>query len=954
MERFLAQAATYIFEKHSTELHEICVVFPNRRSGVFFTSYLQNEISEAVLAPAITTVNELISGYSTLFQGEKLQLISILYEIFKKHTKTTETFDDFYFWGEILLADFNDIDRYLVDAKDIFTNITDLKEIEQVFDYLSEEQKEALERFWGSVAVNDKKEFQEKHLELWKNLYSIYSEFKEVLKAKNMAFSGMIYRQVAEGIEDNNFSFNFKTYYIVGLNALNNCEKKFFTYLQRAKKAVFLWDYDLSYLEDKKNEAGLFMRDNLVDFPPPFDFIFSSQNFNKKKKVKLAAVSSVYGQAQQIPVFLNETKSDFVPEFDNTAIVLADESLLFASLGAISDDVSTINVTMGYLVKNSMIYGFLMLLVNLLKNKKHNEARGEYVYYRYVTDVLNHQLFSYWATAESNAFLNEVRLRNRVTIELNSLGFTEFHKKVFTLPQKTEEFSNYFLDVLGEIYARIKIAEPDNRMLLEIIYAIFQAIEKLNSVIKSVNKEQKTEISETVYFRLFSQYLGKISVAFEGEPLSGIQVMGILETRCLDFKNLIILGLNENKWPRTFTAPSFIPHNIRKGFGLPGIDEQDAMYSYYFYRLIQRAKNITATYSVVRQGINTGELSRYGYQLQYDSVQKPEMINLNFSFGNDPVAPIEIRSSKQISENLLSKNTVEHPLSPSAINTYLQCSLRFYFRYAMDLPEPDEVKEEIDGMIFGNIFHDTMETLYAPFTGKVMNRADFDAILKNRVLIENEIHKQIAYHYFKEKGKRSKKVELEGKTVLIYENIKTYLNQLLRVDQKLAPFTMVALEEKYQTALEIGIDRKLVQVYIGGRVDRVDRVEGVTRILDYKTGYVKSLKFTDIDELFERDIKEPKKEILQALIYLLLFVENNNVPDIKPVVYILRDLFKEKFEPDVIWSKHDFSFEELKNDLVDNLKQLIAEIYSPHTVFTQTQHTDKCKYCAYKKICRRF
>ncbi|NOR73586.1 MAG: hypothetical protein GQ525_00345, partial [Draconibacterium sp.] len=658
MERFLSQTAKYIYEKHSDELHNICVVFPNRRSGVFFTSYLQSEISGSVLAPKTTTISELISGYSNLIQAEKLQLISILFEVFKKHTQTTETFDEFYFWGEILLADFNDIDRYLVNAKDIFTNISDIKEIESIFDYLSPEQKEALEHFWGSVAVNDKKEFQDKHIKIWEKLYPIYSEFKKILKEKNIAFSGMIDREVTDNLQDNNFKFSFKKYYFVGLNALNGCEKIFFKYLRNQKKAEFLWDFDKEYLHDKKNEAGYFMRENLRNFPPPFDFIFNSNILSEKKNIKIVAVSSTYGQSQQIPHFLKETESDFAKQFDNTAIVLADESLLFSSLGAIPNSVETVNITMGYPVKNSMIYGFLMLLVNLLKNKKVNKKGETIAYYRYVTDILNHQLLNNWETEIGKVFISNVRLKNRITIELNEIDFTSFHKLIFSLPEKSEKYSRYFLDVLGAIYQKLNDIEKDNKMLLEIIYSIYQAIEKLESVIKNVIVEQNQEISDAVYFRLFSQYLGKVSVAFEGEPLSGIQVMGILETRCLDFKNLIILGLNENKWPRTYTAPSFIPFNIRRGFGLPGIDEQDAMYSYYFYRLIQRAKNITSTYSVVREGISTGELSRYGYQLQYNTVHQPNLINLNFSFANNPAKPIEIESSEQIIAKLLSRNSV--------------------------------------------------------------------------------------------------------------------------------------------------------------------------------------------------------------------------------------------------------------------------------------------------------
>lgn len=954
MERFLAQAAKYIYKKHPDELHEICVVFPNRRAGVFFASYLQNEIKNSVLAPRITTVGELISGYSDLYQGEKLQLISILYEVFKKHTKTRETFDEFYFWGEILLADLNDIDRYLVNAKDIFTNISDIKEIESVFDYLTPEQKKALEHFWGSVVVNDKMEFQKKHISIWEKLYPIYKEFREKLISKKLAYGGMIDRRVVEDLESDLYNFKFSKYYIIGLNALNACERKFFTHLQRQKKAGFLWDYDRAYLDDIKNGAGRFMRENLKNFPQPEDFFFNTEGFNQKKNIKFVAVSSVYGQSQQIPNFLAETKNDFVEHFDNTAIVLADESLLFSTLGAIPNETGTVNITMGYPVKNSVVYGFLMLLVNLLKNKKQNEKNGFYSYYRYVTDILNHQLLGLWETEKGKEYLNQVKLRNRISISLQEINFTDFHKQLFTIPQKVEDYGLYFLKVLGGIYQKLKSSESENKMLLEIIYSIYKAVEKLGAVIQNVSKEQNQEISEAVYFRLFSQYLGNVSVAFEGEPLSGIQIMGILETRCLDFKNLIITGLNENKWPRTFTAPSFIPYNIRKGFGLPGIDEQDAMYAYYFYRLIQRAQNVTSTYSVVKEGMSTGELSRYGYQLQYDSVHNPEMINLDYRFANASVKPIRISSSKQIVERLLGKNSFEHPLSPSAINTYLFCSLKFYFRYVTGLPEPDEIKEEIDGVIFGNIFHDTIEALYRPYVGEVMEKSHFEGIQKNNVSIANEITKQIAVHYFKEKPDTGRNIKLEGKTLLIFENTKTYLNQLLEVDKSIAPFTLVSLERKYKTTLDISLNETSTKIFIGGNIDRVDRLKSITRVLDYKTGNVKSFSFKTIDELFERDLKDQKKEILQALIYTWALSGESGNLNVQPAIYSLRKLFDENHSPNIKWEKNDFNFENLGSEFEQHLTELIQEIYSVHNTFKQTTHADKCKYCAYRKICQRF
>ncbi|MEN8117847.1 MAG: PD-(D/E)XK nuclease family protein [Bacteroidota bacterium] len=953
MERFLSQCANYIYEKHKGELDELCLVFPNRRSGVFFTSYLQKQITTPVIGPQITTVNELIGGYSQLQSAEKLQLVSILYDIFRKHTQTSETFDEFYFWGEILLTDFNDIDRYLVNAKDLFTNISDLKEIDSVFDYLTDEQKKALEQFWGSMAVADKKGFQEKYIKIWDKLYPVYVDFKKELESKKLAYPGMADRLVAENLEGKDFSFKYKKYYIIGLNALNACEKKFFTHLQQMQKAEFLWDYDKFYLEDKNNEAGWFLRDNLKQFPAPGDFELNTEIFRRNKNVKLVSVSSVFGQSQQVPVFLEETKPDFKQEFDNTAIVLADESLLFSALGAIPESIDKVNVTMGYGVRNSVVYGFLMLLVNLLKNRR-EEGSGFVAYHKYVTDILNHQLLGSAGTDISKKFVAGLKQNNRVTVSLTEIDFSPLHKLIFTLPEKVDDYSGYFLQVLGVFYQQFNSLETDNKMLTELIYSVYQAIEKLGSVVESVAKSQNQHINEAVYFRLFSQYLRQVSVAFEGEPLSGLQVMGILETRCLDFQNLVILGLNENKWPRKFTAPSFIPYNIRKGFGLPGIDEQDAMYGYYFYRLIQRAKNVTATYSVVKEGIGTGELSRYGYQLQYDSAHNPEMVNLEYVFANDPVEAIQVKSSQTIVNKLLENNSEEHPLSPSAINTYIHCSLKFYFRYVVKLPESEEIKEEIDGVIFGNIFHDTLEVLYKPFSGKVINKTDIENILKDKVMLVNEITKQIAVHYLKKKKPIKDPVKPQGKTVLIFENILTYLKQLLRVDIANAPFTVESLEVQYKSRLKTDINGKKNSICIGGKIDRVDRVEGVTRVLDYKTGNVESQSFKQVDELFERDAKKPKKEILQALIYSWALGETTSETDIQPAIYGLRNLFSDKFSPDITWNKNKVLFEDVKDEFIGQLEGLVSEIFSEQNIFKQTEHQDKCRYCPYSNICRRF
>ncbi len=951
MERFLARCAEYIYKKHPENLHKVCLVFPNRRAGTFFNSYLQKIIVTPVIGPLTTTVNELISGYSELHQGEKLHLISILYPIFKKHTHTEETFDDFYFWGEVLLSDFNDIDRYLVSAKDLFTNISDLKEIGLGLDYLTPEQKEAIERFWGNLSAGMLNTHQKEFFSVWQNLYNIYYDFRNALLDRGIAYGGMIYREVAEHYKNNAPEFEFDKYYVIGLNALNTCEKTFFRLV--GPKAVFLWDYDKFYM-DQKHEAGKFLRENLVTFPPPDDFNFDSARFSGNKQIRMVAVSSSYGQAQEVPRFLHEIASDFRNEFDNTAIVLADESLLYPALGAIPPAVETINVTMGYPVKNSVVYGFLLLLINLIKNCRKNSEGQIVIYHRFVTDVLNHQLLGNVQPEKTRKFISGLKKNNTVAVPVGEIDFSQLHRLIFAVPEKVENYNSYFLRILEALFGMVRETDSDNKLLSELIFTLYQSVEKIGNTLAAVQSGQENFISPSVYFRLFGQYTGQASVAFEGEPLFGIQVMGILETRCLDFENLVILGLNEGKWPRMQTSPSFIPYNIRKGFGLPGIDEQDAMYAYYFYRLLQRARNVTATYSILKEGIGSGELSRFGYQLLYESGFDVKNTSLDFRFSSEPVSSVVISGSQSKTEKLLQENSAENPLSPTAINTWLQCTIKFYFRYILKLPEPEEVKDEIDSMAFGNIFHETIEQLYKPFSGKTINQTDLENILNDKVLIENEIRKAIGRNYLKQVTP-GKPVPIEGKALLIFENIKTFIRKLIEVDMDLTPFHLIELEGKFTTSLDVVVDGLPRKIFIGGKIDRLDRVNGVTRALDYKTGNVENLVISEIDDLFESEKENNKKEILQALIYCMIYSESSGDNSaIQPAIYSLRKLFGEKFSPDIKRAGAKLLYQDVKDEFREKLAGTLSEMFSESGSFKQTPHLRFCGYCAYKKVCLRY
>lgn len=954
MDRFLARCAEYIYTKHGDNPGQICLVFPGRRAGVFFTSYLQRLLDGPVIGPQIITINELIPRFSSLYQAEKLQLISILYEVYVRHTRSKERFDDFYFWGEVLLSDFNDLDHYLVDAKDLFSNLSGLKDIEGMFGYLTPVQQQAIERFWGSLSGPSKKVHHEKFISVWDTLYPVYTDFKKSLREQGIAYSGMIARDVIERFREQEPEFDFPVCYFIGLNALNRCEKEFFSLLQRQNKGVFLWDYDRFYVEDSRNEAGWFMRSNLEQFPPPEDFPQPAGHFRENKEIRLLAVSSNYGQAQAISRFLKEIRPGFKSEFDNTAVVLADESLLYPALGAIPPDFGTVNVTMGYPVKNSVIYGFLLLLITLLKNKRLDENNRPVAWYRYVTDLLSHQLMGTVEPEKTSDFLKKLKEQNRISVPLDEIDFSPLHRLIFSLPAKVEDYGRWFLNILGYFYEHTRQSGENNQLLSELIHAVYQAVGKLDMVVSGVRATHRQDISHAVYFRLFTQYVGQVSVAFEGEPLSGLQVMGILETRCLDFKHLVVLGLNENKWPRTYTAPSFIPYNLRKGFGLPGIDEQDAMYAYYFYRLIQRAEHVTATYSTLKEGIATGELSRYGYQLTYDSALPVQHTTLDFKFMNDPVPPVEVPGSPQKTAVLYERNVSGPALSPTAVNTWLQCSLRFYYRYILQLPEPDEMKDEIDSPVFGSIFHEVMENLYRPWIGKIVEKKDIEGILKDKKGLGNEIRKAIGKHFFRQKEGEKKPVKIEGKTLLIYENIHTFLHQLLLVDSRMAPFELVSLEEKYEFKLNAGINGHTAPVRIGGTIDRVDRVNGRLRIIDYKTGNVESFSFEELDELFEKNSEKPKKEILQALIYCLAYKKNTGESaDLHPAIYSLRKLFEDTFSPEIKQNRSEVSFLSLEKEFTGKLKELVSEIFSDNGRYVQTPHVRSCKYCPYREICQR-
>jgi hypothetical protein len=942
---FLKQVANYLYTYRRDELSEYCLVFPGRRAGVFFTAYLNELVEQPMLSPEIITINELISNLTDLQETDTVSLVLKLQEVYSKVTGLQESLDEFFFWGEILLGDFDDIDKYLLNADDLFRNIADLKELENQFDYLTDEQRKAIEEFWGNLEKVPSSFNKEKFIDIWVKLADIYHRFKISLKQTGIAYPGMIYREVAETLNENQLiELPAKKYVFVGFNALNNCEKTIFRKLDKQKKAMFFWDYADFYMTDVENEAGSFLRTNLVQFPAPKDFRLEEPE-TARRKLKLVAVPGNITQAQAINLPGVLDKFHLNSRFDNTAFVLADENLLIPVISSVGNSFQEINITMGYPFVNTPVYGFISQLISLQRNVRRS-SRSAVFYYKPVVALLNHQFV---VTNPIKQFVSEIHRRNKVYINASELKINPFVARLFSSPETWSDLLDYFLDILKELSLKYNPANDEQHKLeSEYLYQAYLAIQRLKDSLSQLNIP---DFPVKIMFRLLDQGLKRISIPFEGEPLTGLQVMGLLETRCLDFENLVLFSANEGFLPRIAAGHSFVPYHLRKGFGIPTYEDRDAMYAYYFYRLIQRNRNTVIVYNSITEGISFSEKSRFLYQLQFDSDFEIEEINLSFNFRGTTNEPIAIQGNERYVEQLISKYS-SNKLSPSAINTWLDCRLKFYFKYLAGIKEKEELKEEIDAVLFGNLFHYTIEKLYLPFVGKTVEEHALNLLASDRRKIDEKVMEAIAVQYFRMSPEEAGKVKLSGQSILIANHIREYVVQLIRNDIKFAPFEVLSLEQDYSEDFDVQSGERSIKIKVGGIVDRLDRTTDGIRIVDYKTGRNLKLDFKEWDQLINRENKERRKEIFQTLIYSDIINRSELLP-ILPTIYKLDNLFDEEFNPSVVFQGERIVYQRFISEFREVFSSVLSEMFDSHTTYDQVKDSQKCSYCPYNKICKR-
>lgn len=950
---FLNAVALYYFKNFKTEMSKFCFVFPSQRSGIFFTNHLRQFIKSPIWSPNAITINDLFVKISNSTIADNITLLFNLHQCYNEVCKKNTSFEEFLPWGEMFLNDFDDIDRHLTPIDQLFSNLVSLKELDDDYSHLSKKQLEAIQSFWSSFDSKKRSEHQAVFIETWKQIPDVYYAFKKKLMKQGLAYEGMVYRKVAEHIQQGKH-INVKWDHIifVGLNALTPTEIKLMNHLKKRNISSFFWDYSpwmINQSENlkgvKKHGPGFFIEENLFRFPHPKDFKLPSSE--QPPEICITAVANPTEQLKSVHQFLEKEYLNNM----KSAVILADETLLMPVLHGIPSNVDRINVTMGYPLKSTPAYGLIEALLNLQQQARTGGTNEVWLYHRHVLPLLQHQYLSMLAEEDCRTLHKNLVNRNYIFVKAKELHTNALFKLIFKKVDGGFALASYLTEVLLKVYELLK--SSDNKILeQEFTFTIYKTIVRLQDLLE---QNQQVELDSKTWIKLLKKLTDYQTVPFRGEPLAGLQIMGILETRALDFDKLIILDLNEGVFPRTSPPNTFIPASLRAGFELPTIEFQDAIFSYYFFRLIHRAKKVELLYSTGSQGMKSNEMSRYLYQLKYEfnaSIQyktTPGKVNLMDS----PVV------SAQKSESVIKKLEVFTPqgnkiLSPSALSTYIECPMRFYYQKVVEIKEPDVITEEADARIFGLIFHDVVEKLYEKHIGNVVTSEDINTWLADSETISNLIKQGFNTHIMDyDKGQKSF-TEIHGKNVMVFEVIKRYLVQFLKIERLRTPFNIVDLEKQVNWTFTNTSD---TVINIGGIIDRLEEKDNVLKVMDYKTGTGTPV-IDSISDLFDTDKHKKNKAIFQTLLYALILDETNDQSlQLQANVIWVRDVFKADYDINLYLkdkkNKTPIFLHIVKDEFKNQLDKLLTEIYDETIAFSPCSNIDKCKFCTYKILCNR-
>ncbi len=959
MESFLKLVAADLYKHTEGNLAHTAVVFPNKRAGLFFNEYLAQESDSPIWSPAYVSISELFRSLSPWEVGDPVKLVCELYKIFRRETQSTETLDDFYFWGEMLISDFDDADKNRVDTDKLFSNLQDLRNIMDDYTFIDDEQEEAIRQFFQNFSIERRTALKERFISLWNVLGNIYKGFRESLASQNIAYEGMMYRHVIEHLDVDKLPY--EKYVFVGFNVLNKVEHTLFTQLKDAGKAVFYWDYDEFYMKENRqavtHEAGEFIRRNLRDFPSPLSGELF-KNLSKPKEVHYIASSTENAQARYLPQWIRNNLT--TPEKE-TAVVLCNEALLQPVLHSLPAEVKHVNITMGFPLSQTPVYSFLIALLEL-HTHGFNFKSGRYTFQSVVT-LLKHP-YTRQLTGQAELLEKELTRNNRFYPLPGELGKDEFLTRLFTplsgnlnLCIRLSETLQQVASIYQANTSGTEDTDAFNQLYRESLFKAYTTINRFRTLIE---EDELTVQSET-FRRLLVKILSTTNIPFHGEPAIGMQVMGVLETRNLDFRHLVLLSVNEGQLPKSGGDSSFIPYNLRKAFGMTTIEHKIAVYAYYFYRLLQRAERITLIYNTSSDGLNRGEWSRFMLQFL---IEWPHPITRQFlEAGQSPqgTSSITVEKTPDVMRQMQSLFDVranpKAKFSPSALNYYLDCPLKFYYRYVAGLSDPDEVSAEIDSATFGSIFHYAAEHIYKDLTthGKVINKEALETLLRNDVKLQDYVDTAFKKLFFN--VPQNEKPEYNGVQLINSAVIARYLKQLLQNDLRYAPFTFIASEMEVDEPIDIQTPKGVIKSRIGGIIDRMDSKDGTLRIVDYKTGGDADTP-PHVESLFIPD-KKRSNYVFQTFLYAAIMCRKQPTMKIAPALLYIHRAATETYSPVIQMGEsrkpkeavEDFS--KYEKEYRERLQGLLEEIFNPEKSFTQTEIIEKCTYCDFKALCKR-
>lgn len=949
---YLRQAAEYWYGKG--DLFRKCLIFPNRRSMVFFQKHLCDLVRDAnpsrpMRLPQMFTVNDFFCRILDLKVTDKVSLLLTLYDCYCKLVKSPEPLDEFVFWGDVIIADFDDVDKYLVDPEKLFRNVADFKGMEDDFSYLTDTQRSAINNFLRHFKTEG--DIKKRFLKIWDILLPLYKDFNKTLEGRGEAYEGMVYRSLAMPLRDKSASVtdilqkafpSIDSYGFIGLNVLNECESVVMRRMRDAGIAEFSWDYSGEMIKDEHNRSSLFMKHNVERFPQAFR---PDPEGLQDPQFSVIAVPSGVGQVKMLPSILERLGKDY----SHTAFILPDESLLGPILNSIPDYVEGVNVTMGYSMSGSAIFALVNATMQLQMTAR-QRPDGIYFHHARVKDIVSNTVFRKAAMTDggeqSYADLSaRIKKDALYYIPEKNLQDNWLFKLVFHQARVGD--CDYLMDIVTAVAPRLG---TDDTMKFEAEFS-----KKLYGALALLRKKN-LDILPATFVRLLRQLCSSMTVPFHGEPLRGLQIMGPLETRALDFDNVVILSANEGVFPHRSVSSSFIPPELRKGFDLPTYELQDAVWAYYFYRMICRAKNVYMVYDSRTEGVISGEESRYIKQLEYH-FNKPLRRFYASSEANAVEESLEIEKTQEHVDKIK-----ETPLSASSIKNYLDCPAMFYYKVVEKLKPADEVVNDMDAGMLGDVYHKTMQALYL---GPASMDPAFEMTVEN---IKSIKHLDvITKSYIKSWLGKEKKIkerirsliraelraqEISGRNLVIEGVILKYVLKTLQRDLEL-------LETKGLDHFEIlGLEKKCTMEYEGfkfiGYIDRLDSfTPGTVRVLDYKSGKVtdEEENITDgnaskvVAKLFGDKNTNRPKIAFQIFLYDM-FMKNEGYDSILNVIYSPSRMFKSLPTESPM---NKIFYEQTEEEFV----KLLKEISSVEVPFTRTTETDTCKNCDFKTICGR-